>query len=450
MTKFLAVVKREYVVRVRSRMFIATTILGPLIMSLFGLVPALIFRMEVGGPLRIAVVDQTGRLYDRLNESLMNEQEKPELGSVAEDAKKSVQMDNAERLKQVASQQRQTFWLQKIEMSTATLEETREQLRRRIREKEIDLYLILPADVFDYGAAELVGSSTGDIFAKDDLEDAISNAVREARLEQARIDPQTVRSLSRPTQLKVVKIDDLGETEDRGQGFVVVFGVGFSIYLTILMYGQMVMGSVIDEKETRIAEVLFASVRPFTLMLGKLIGISCVASTQLAIWGLAFITFVVFGTNAVTWRGMPMQLPGIRPILFVYFALFFLLGFFIYATVYALVGSMATTPQEAAQLAMPIILLLVVGFYLAFPVIKSPNSPFAFWVSIVPFFASITMLVRIVSQTPPFWQIALALFLELGTAIGLLWVAARIYRIGMLMYGKKATIPEIVRWVRRA
>jgi ABC-2 type transport system permease protein len=335
-------------------------------------------------------------------------------------------------------------------MSTATLEQTREQLKRRIREKELDLYLILPPDVLESGSAQLMGSSTGDIFAKDDLEDAISNAVREARLEQARIDPQTVRSLSRPTQLKVVKIDDVGETEDRGQGFVVVFGVGFTIYLTILMYGQMVMGSVIDEKETRIAEVLFASVRPFTLMLGKLIGISCVASTQLAIWGLAFITFVALGTNTLSWRGVPMQLPGIRPFLFLYFGLFFLFGFFIYATVYALVGSMVTTPQEGAQLAMPIILLLVVGFYLAFPVIKSPNSPFAFWVSIFPFFASITMLVRIVSQTPPFWQIALALSLELGTTIGLLWLAARIYRVGMLMYGKKATIPEIIRWVRQA
>jgi len=127
MTKFLAVVKREYVVRVRSRMFIATTILGPLIMSLFGLVPALIFRMEVGGPLRIAVVDQTGRLYDRLSESLMNERKESEGVSIADGARKSVQMNSAERLQQVASQQRQTFWLQKIEMS-ASLEQTREHL----------------------------------------------------------------------------------------------------------------------------------------------------------------------------------------------------------------------------------------------------------------------------------------------------------------------------------
>jgi ABC-2 type transport system permease protein len=448
MTKFLAVLKREYLQRVRSRMFLVTTILGPVVMSLFAVVPALMLTMDVGGPVRIAVVDQTGKLFDRINESLMHDKDKA--SETLDDATKSAQMNNVERMQQAAERQRQTFWLQKVDASAGSLEETREELRRRIRSKELDLYLILPADILGSGSAEIVGSSTGDIFSKGDLKNAINDAVREARLEQARIDPQTVRILSRPTELKTVRLDDVGETEDSGQGFILVFGLGFTIYLTILMYGQMVLGAVIEEKETRIAEILFASVKPFTLMLGKLIGISCLALTQLAIWGLAFITFVGFGVSTLSWRGIPLHLPGVRPILFLYFALFFLLGFFIYATVYALVGSMVTSPQEGAQLAMPIILLLVVAFYLAFPVMKSPNSPFAFWVSIVPFFASITMLVRIVSQTPPFWQIALALFLELGTIIGLLWVAARIYRVGMLMYGKKATIPEIVRWVRQA
>lgn len=448
MTKFLAVLKREYLQRVRSRMFIATTILGPLVMSLFAVVPALMFTMEVGGPVRIAVVDQTGKLFDHISESLTSD--KDEDTAVADDAAKSVQMDNTERMQEAAERQRQTFWLEKVEVTDGSLEQTREELRRRIRNKELELYLILPADILESGSAELVGSSSGDIFSKGELKNAVSTAVREARLEQARIDTKTVRILSQPTELKTARLDDVGETEDSGQGFIVVFGVGLTIYLTILMYGQMVLGAVIEEKETRIAEILFASVRPFTLMVGKLIGVSCVASTQLAIWGLAFITFVAVGTNALTWRGIPMHLPGIRPILFLYFALFFLFGFLIYATVYALVGSMVTTPQEGAQLAMPIILLLVIGFYLAFPVIKSPNSPFAFWVSIFPFFASITMLVRIVAQTPPFWQIALALLLELTTIVGLLWLAARIYRVGMLMYGKKATISEIVRWVRQA
>jgi ABC-2 type transport system permease protein len=134
---------------------------------------------------------------------------------------------------------------------------------------------------------------------------------------------------------------------------------------------------------------------------------------------------------------------------YAYLVLFFLLGYFIYATLYALVGSMVTTTQEGGQLAMPIILLLVVGFYLAFPVIRSPNSSFAVWVSLVPFFAPITMLIRIVAQEPPLWQIALSLGIGFTTVALMLWLAARVYRVGMLMYGKRATIPEVLKWVRQ-
>src|SRR4030095_241707 len=165
MTKFLAVLKREYLQRVRSRMFLVTTIMGPLVMSLFGIVPALMINMEVGGPVRLAVVDQTGKLYDRLNESLIHERDETEVESVGDNGQKSVQMDNAQRMQQAARRQRQSFWLQKVDASDSSLEQTREELRRRIRNKELDLYLILPADILETGSAELVGSSTGDIFA---------------------------------------------------------------------------------------------------------------------------------------------------------------------------------------------------------------------------------------------------------------------------------------------
>jgi ABC-2 type transport system permease protein len=211
------------------------------------------------------------------------------------------------------------------------------------------------------------------------------------------------------------------------------------------MYGQIILGAVIEEKETRIAEILFSSLKPFTLMMGKLIGISLVALTQLGVWGLAFAFFVVLAASELS-----VHIPNIAPVVFVYFALFFLLGYFIYATIYALVGSMVTTAQEGGQLAMPVILLLVIGFYLAFPVIQSPDSSLAFWVSMVPFFSPITMLVRIVTLTPPLWQIALSLLIGFSTVILLIWVAARIYRTGMLMYGKRASIPEVWRWVRQA
>src|SRR5207248_11560858 len=148
--------------------------------------------------------------------------------------------------------------------------------------------------------------------------------------------------------------------------------------------------------------------------------------------------------------GSHITLRYIPPMRFVYFVAYFLMGYFSYATVYAVVGSMVTTTQEGGQLALPVVLMLVAGCYLSFNIIRSPSSPLAFWASMFPFFAPITMLVRIVTETPPLWQILLSLGIGVVTATGLIWLASRIYRVGMLMYGKKATIPEVMRWVRQS
>ena len=146
---------------------------------------------------------------------------------------------------------------------------------------------------------------------------------------------------------------------------------------------------------------------------------------------------------------MAVKVPSVPASVFAYLILFFLLGYFIYATLYALVGSMVTTAQEGGQLAMPIIFVLLAGFLLVIPIIRSPNSSFAFWVSMIPFFAPITMLIRIATQTPPLWQIALSLTIGFTTVVLLLWLASRVYRVGMLMYGKRATIPEVLKWIRQ-
>jgi ABC-2 type transport system permease protein len=235
---------------------------------------------------------------------------------------------------------------------------------------------------------------------------------------------------------------------DSPAGLAFVFGIGLIMYISVLLYGQVVLGAVIEEKETRIAEVLFSSVKPFTLMIGKLVGVSFVALTQLAIWGIAIAALGAYGISMLASRGMPTSIPRLPFVFYIYFVLFFLLGYYVYSTLYALVGSIVTTAQEGGQLAMPIILLLAVGFYLFLPVSRNPDSNFAFWVSLVPFFAPITMLMRIITQTPPFWQIALSLLIGFSTIVLFTWLASKIYRIGMLMYGKRASIPEIVRWLR--
>ena len=354
-------------------------------------------------------------------------------------------------MRRAAAAGEQGYAVEQVQTGGRDIEELKRQLNERVKRDELDGYLVIPPDVLTTGAAEFYARNTGDLFTNGQIAERLTKAVREQRMVERNINPADMREITKPVKVKTKRVGEGREdAEDTGQGFFLVFGVGFIIYLTILMYGQVILGAVIEEKETRIAEILFSSIRSFPLMMGKLIGVSLVALTQFAIWGLAFAAFALYGVAKLAEQGMAIPLLHVPASVFAYLVLFFLLGYFIYATIYALVGSMVTTTQEGGQLAMPIILLLVVGFYMAFPVIRAPNSPFAFWVSMVPFFAPITMLMRIVTQTPPFWQIALSLAVGFATIVLLLWLAARVYRVGMLMYGKRATIPEVLKWIRQA
>lgn len=438
MTKLLAVVKREYIQRVRAKMFIVSTILLPAVMSLFGIVPAIIFSIETP-PLRLAVVDQTGEMYSQLKQSLDNDSPDPDS-----------QSDNTNQLRTLPRRGYGTFRLEEVSAGNQSLDEIRANLEQRMRARELDGYLILPPDFLSHGKAEFFNNNPGDIISSRALQSALNRATREQRLIEAKVDNKTRQELFKPVNLEGVSISAAGQERNAGGRFALVFGMGLVMYLAILMYGQIILGSVVEEKETRIAEILFSSVKPFTLMMGKLVGVSLVALTQLAIWGLAFSVFALYGVGVLAARGVSASIPGVPLSHFFYFGLFFLLGYFMYATLYALVGSMVTTAQEGGQLAMPIILILVVSFYLFLPVSRSPDSPFSFWVSIIPFTAPVAMVVRIVTQTPPFWQIALSLVIGFGTVLVIMYVASRIYRVGMLMYGKRASIPEAIRWARQA
>jgi ABC-2 type transport system permease protein len=453
MRKFAAVVKREYVQRVRSRMFVVLTIGAPLMVALFTVVPILIAGIRSGGPVRIAVLDETGRMYERMSATLTsaNGEDNEEDAARERQPASALNQNGQERMKQAARASEQGYAVERVEQDGRTREELIRGLDERVKAKELDAYLVLPKDVLEGGEARYYSRNVADPSTRGHVEGALTRAARDARLEERGILPEVMRAVNQPVRMKSAKAGGgAGEAEDKGEGFALVFGAGFIIYLSILLYGQVVLGAVVEEKETRIAEILFSSIRPFPLMLGKLIGVSLVAFTQFAIWGLAFALFSLYGVAALAARGVPIEFNLHVPAsAFAYLLLFFALGYFLYASLYALVGSMVTTAQEGGQLAMPIILMLVMGFYFVFPVMRGPDSPFAFWVSMVPFFAPITMLVRIMTQTPPGWQIALSLAIGFSTVALLIWLAGRVYRVGMLMYGKRATIPEVLKWIRR-
>jgi ABC-2 type transport system permease protein len=440
MKKFLAVIKREYIQRVRAKMFVLSTILLPAALSLFGIVPAIIFSIQTP-PLRVAVVDQTRKMYAELKRSLESDS-----------SDSNTQSENASQPGGLPRRGLGTFKLEEVNATSESLDDIRTDLDQRMRARELDGYLILPPDFLSTGKAEFFNRNPGDIVSLGALQSTLNRATREQRLIDAKVDNKTRQELFRPVSLEGVRVSGGSQARDPNASFALVFGVGFVMYLSILMYGQIILGAVIEEKETRIAEILFSSIKPFTLMMGKLVGVSFVALTQLAIWGLAFSVFALFGVGVgvPALRGISAHIPGVPLSHYFFFALFFLLGYFIYATLYALVGSMVTTAQEGGQLAIPIILILAVSFYLFLPVSRSPDSPLAFWVSIFPFTAPVAMVVRIVTQTPPFWQIALSLLIGFGTVLVIMYAASRIYRVGMLMYGKRASIPEAIRWARQA
>jgi len=445
MRKFLAVVKREYVQRVRTKFFVVATILGPVLMAAFTIVPALMFGIKAGGPTRLALVDQTGKMYERVAKELMSGKEtRNNVATMEPPSQQPIGPNNSkEQINQAGKLIKPTFVIEQARLDNRSIAEVRKELEARVQNRELEGYVLLPPNLLKDGQPEFRARNAADLFTKSNVESAISRAVRGQRLVEAGIDEKTVAKASEPVDLKTI---EAGGKESKGDAsFFLVFGLGLLIYMSVLLYGQFVLGAVIEEKETRIAEILFSSMRSFPLMMGKLIGVSLVALTQLGIWAAAFSIFSLWAAS-----GSSITLPHIAPMVFVYFIIFFLMGYFIYSTVYAVVGSMVTTTQEGGQLALPVVLMLVAGFYLSFNIIRSPSSPLAFWASMFPFFAPITMLVRIVTETPPLWQILLSLGIGVATIVGLVWLASRIYRVGMLMTGKKATIPEVWRWVRQA
>ena len=456
MNKFLAVVKREYVQRVRTKLFVVMTVLGPILLMVFTVVPGMLMSKKFGGDTRISVIDQTEgtKLYESIRNALARQDLDNDKGA-QENVADTVNSNTRERMEKTGKNLIGNFSVEQVNLKGRSLDDVRRELSGRIGRDELDGYLIVPADILANTESKPVyyGRNMSDLITKGQIEQGLSRAVRKQRLIAAGVKEEVIENLSKPVSLEVHPVSEKGEEgakESGMAGFLLAFVIAFLIYMTVLLYGQVILGAVVEEKETRIAEILFSSVRSLTLMLGKLIGVSLVALTQLGIWALAFVTLSAFGLSALEARGIEGINIHLPISFFVYFFLFFCLGYFIYATLYILVGSMVTTTQEGGQVAMPIILMLMAGLYLAFPVMRSPNSSVAVWVSMVPFFSPIVMVVRIVSQTPPPWQIALSLSIGAVTVVLLLWLAARIYRVGMLMYGKKASIPEVMRWVRQA
>jgi ABC-2 type transport system permease protein len=219
------------------------------------------------------------------------------------------------------------------------------------------------------------------------------------------------------------------------------------VYMSVMMWGQALMTGVLEEKTSRVVEVIASAVAPWRLLAGKVLGIGAAGLTQLTVWILGGVASASLAAGPAAAAGV--TLPEISPFVAFSFVGFFLLGYFLYSLLYAAIGAVVNSVQEAQPLVFPIVLPQVAAIVFFAPVIQSPDSALALTLSLIPFTAPTIMFLRIVVLTPPLWQVLLSMALLLLTIVALTGAVARVYRVGILMYGKRPSFPEILRWVRQ-
>jgi ABC-2 type transport system permease protein len=414
--KLWAVIRREYLERVRTRGFVIGTVLGPVIMSALMIVPALAMRSG-SKPLKVAVLDSTGSLRPAV-----------------EDALRAVRSDDKPRFD--------------VQPEAGGAQGAREgALKAAVLEGRLDGYLHLPDDTVAKGTASYFGRNVSNRIDLQRMENAVSGVVVGIRLAGAGLDPGKVKDLTRGLDLKTIRLSDTGEREDKGAAMIFSVILLMILYVSILMWGQMVMTSVIEEKTSRVVEVLASGVPPTTLLAGKLLGVGAAGLTQFLVWSLSLFVVSVATAGPVV-GAFPM--PEISPLMLVSFVLFFVLGFLFYASLYAAIGAAVNTVQEAQSLGWPVMMPIILAMVCFPAALEAPDGALAVTMSMIPGMSPLIMFLRIVVLTPPLWQVALSIGLLVLGIVLVVWVAARIYRVGILMYGKKPTFPELVKWVRHA
>lgn len=426
MKKILVIIRREYLTRVRTKAFVIGTIATPVLMLALILVPSLL-ATRGGGERQVFVLDQSGDtgLFDAIESRVRG-------GSTDGRTRGDTR-----------------FVLHHVPVREGDdVESLQEEYNARV-EKDTDLsYVLLGPGILDGAEAEYYAKNVSDL-AISSFGRFVSAAVTERRLVAAGFDPESVNSYLKPIQMKTFKVGPEGAQEESGRSlFFVGLVMLFFIYMTILLYGMSVMRGVIEEKQSRIVEVIVSSVRPTQMMLGKVIGIGAVGLTQYLVWVSFGVLLTVGGASMASGAGI--NIPQLPASLLIYFVLYFILGYFIYATLYAMVGAMVSTEEEAQNLQFPITMLIIVPMLLFTMVMNNPNSGASIVLSMVPFFSPTLMMLRIAMVNPPLWQIGLSMGLMVLAILGCTWLAARIYRVGILMYGKRPSLAELGRWLRYA
>lgn len=420
--KVRTVMRREYLSRVRTKAFWLSTILVPAAMIAFAVLPSLLMNRQ-GGTFTVALLTPDEDLAAEVKAELARRSEGP-----AGTGMLNIRVE----------------WIP----SAADSERQRAELRRRVLAKELTGVLVLPAGVLEGEPVEYLSTNVTAFRLIGRLDGAVERAVLRARLRLSAVPEERLDQLTRTVKLEPVRVTQEGgeSREAVGSSFILSYVLTFLIYITVMIYGFYVMRGVLEEKSSRIVEVIVANLSPTELMAGKIFGVGAVGLTQYLIWAVLAMNLAAPGLFSLGLAEGASRF--LSPTLLVFFVLFFVFGYFLFATLYAAVGAAFNSEEEAQQMQTVLSMFLAIPFALMFVILNDPDAPLSVVLSLVPFFSPMLFFLRMTVAFPATWQIVLCFALMSLTLLAMVRVSAAIYRVGILMYGKKPTFKEIARWVR--
>ena len=435
MNKIGLIIRREYLTRVRKRSFLIMTFLGPILMAAIYIIPIMLALNSSNENMRIAVVDESHWFENRFQ-------------------------DNKEH----------TFVIlpgQPID-----------SVKNLVKENIFDMALYVPPTQLNIPSNAIVYSIRQvPMEVETYISRVMQKEIEDQKLMANGVDPEIVSAVKTDVNLSIMRMDEKGNEKETFTKVQFTLGIALAmlVYMFIIFFGGQVMQGVAEEKTNRIIEVIVSSVKPFQLMMGKIIGVSLVALTQFVLWivltGALYLGFSAFmglsnpemlssGTvmaqqisneNVVNNESVQSILQIVHSIDFgtiiATFLIFFILGYLLYATLYAAIGSLVDNNTDAQQFTLPVTVPLIIAIISSFYIVNNPDSSLSVWLSMIPFTSPISMMVRIPFGVP-IWQIVLSIVLLAGTFVLMTWVAAKIYRTGILMYGKKLSYKEIFKWLK--
>lgn len=442
MNKIPLIIEREYLSRVKKKSFIIMSILGPLLIAALYLIPILLATMDSTEVRKIAVIDTTGELKEALknSETIIYE-----------------------------------FW------NNTTVDSA------KVKFPDTEHYALLyreNSEKYSEKGVVLLSDKQASIDVKNAVGGAIERNIEQYKMKQLQITQSALDSIQTHVQVETRKLSEEGQEETSSTE--IAMGISFMaalfIYMIVFLYGAQVMRGVIEEKNNRIVEVIISSVKPFQLMMGKVLGVALVVLTQLAIWGvLTSILIAIAGplvaliapnaddallaqqaangidpeaikslqSKNVVDNFFGMLLTLNLPLLLFAFVFYLITGYLAYAALFAAVGAAVDNETDSQQFMLPVSSPMILSFVFAMYIIREPDGPLAFWMSIIPFTSPISMMVRIPFGVPV-WELVLSMVLMVAAFLGTTWIAAKIYRTGILMYGKKPTYKELWKWLRHS